>query len=87
MYLRYQRDRQFLIRSDVGLYPGDDRPDLSPFAVWRDHAEDLRTEKLAAVRAQFGSRAEYRGAHLPAAFENIGYVDQRHQQGVGQEEV
>lgn len=49
-YLRYQRDRQFLIRPDVGLYSGDDRPDLSPFVVRRDHAEDLRTEKLAAVQ-------------------------------------
>ena len=33
LYLRYQRDRQFLIRPDVGLYSGDDRPDLSPFVV------------------------------------------------------
>ena len=62
-------------------------PDLSPFVVRRDHAEDLRTEKLAAVRAQFGPCTECRGACLPAAFENIGHVDQRHQQGVSQEEV
>lgn len=72
---------------DVGLYSGDDRPDLSPFVVRRDHAEDLRTEKLAAVRAQFGPCTECRGACLPAAFEHIGHVDQRHQQGVSQEEV
>ena len=72
---------------DVGLYSGDDRPDLSPFVVRRDHAEDLCTEKLAAVRAQFGPCTECRGACLPAAFEHIGHVDQRHQQGVSQEEV
>ena len=30
---------------------------------------------------------ECRGACLPAAFEHIGHVDQRHQQGVSQEEV
>ena len=49
--------------------------------------KDLRTEKLAAVRAQFGPCTECRGACLPAAFEHIGHVDQRHQQGVSQEEV
>lgn len=49
--------------------------------------KDLCTEKLAAVRAQFGPCTECRGACLPAAFEHIGHVDQRHQQGVSQEEV
>ena len=29
----------------LGFILGDDRPDLSPFVVRRDHAEDLRTEK------------------------------------------
>ena len=35
-------------------------------------------------RAQFGPCTECRGACLPAAFEHIGHVDQRHQQGVSQ---
>ena len=78
MYLRYQRDRRFLIRPDVGLYSGDDRPDLSPFVVRRDHAEDLRTEKLAAVRAQFGPCTECRGACLPASVINKALVKKKY---------